>query len=88
MKRAQEIRNPYSGAKLGEYRFATNEEIAQVMLRLARGREMQRMLAPFERAEILLKLTELLRADADEFATLISEETGKVLRDSRVEVSR
>ena len=88
MKRAQEIRNPYSGAKLGEYRYASNEEIAQVMLRLARGRERQRALAPFERAEILLKLVALLRDDANEFATLISEETGKVLRDSRLEVSR
>ncbi len=88
MKRAQEIKNPYNGAKLGEYRFASNEEIAQVMLRLARGRELQRALAPFERAGILLKLVELLRADANEFAILISEETGKVLRDSRLEVSR
>jgi acyl-CoA reductase-like NAD-dependent aldehyde dehydrogenase len=45
-------------------------------------------LANFERADLLLKIAELLKRDRAEFAQLICSETGKPMREARVEADR
>ncbi len=45
-------------------------------------------LANFERADLLLKIAELVKRDRSEFAHLICSETGKPIREARVEADR
>ena len=76
--------NPATGERLGDVPVAGPEEI-EAMVRLAR--EAQRAwaaLAGAERARILRRAAELLRARNDELAALETRDTGKPIQETRV----
>lgn len=83
-----QILNPYSGELIEEYAFSTREDIQAALELLVAGREVQRATPAYERSAVLLKLSQLLEEYSEQLARLITEETGKTINDSRVEVDR
>ncbi|SDZ74931.1 sulfoacetaldehyde dehydrogenase SafD [Microbulbifer marinus] len=83
-----QILNPYSGALIEEYDFASREQVENSLAQLVQGREVQQATPAFERSNVLLRLAQLLQERKEELAALITEETGKTISDSRVEIDR
>ncbi|WP_193165211.1 sulfoacetaldehyde dehydrogenase SafD [Microbulbifer hainanensis] len=83
-----QITNPYSGELIEEYDFAGREQVESALTLLAEGRRVQAATPAFERSNILLKLAQLLLERKETLASLITEETGKTISDSRVEIDR
>jgi glyceraldehyde-3-phosphate dehydrogenase (NADP+) len=80
------LREPWSGATLGEVAQASP---AQASRAAAHAAELGRMRIPtYARRELLRRIVDGLRGDADRFATLIAREAGKPLRLARAEVLR
>lgn len=88
MSRTYHVTNPYNDELLGEYNYATWDEMLEVLATLKEGRQTQRGITAFERADILRRLAELLQENAETLAHLITAETGKTISDSRVELVR
>lgn len=80
--------NPFNNAPIGEYEYTSWQQIESILGTLKAGQRKQRQTAAFERANVLAKLAELLKANAEKLATMITEETGKTISDSRVEMNR
>ena len=83
-----QIINPYSGELIEEYDFHSREQVAAAIELLVTGRKTQLATPAFERSNILLKLAQLLLERKEDLARLITEETGKTISDSRVEIDR
>ena len=83
-----QIINPYSGELVEEYDFAGRDQVDGALALLAEGRKVQGSTPAFERSNILLKLAQLLLERKEALAALITEETGKTISDSRVEIDR
>lgn len=83
-----QILNPYSGALIEEYDFAGREDVDKALALLVEGRKLQQATPAFERSNILLRLAQLLLERKEMLAGLITEETGKTISDSRVEIDR
>lgn len=81
------IRNPWNGEAIFRYAEPTSAEIAQIVgnsvLTVRRG-----ALGFRERATILERTSELLATHADSMARTLTLETGKPIRDARLEVER
>ena len=82
------IINPFSEELIEEYDFADRDQVEQAIVRLVQGRAVQESTPAFERSNILLRLANLLLDRKETLASLITEETGKTISDSRVEVDR
>ncbi|GAA5525950.1 sulfoacetaldehyde dehydrogenase [Microbulbifer aestuariivivens] len=83
-----QITNPFSGELIEEYSLAGRAEVEAALGKLVAGRQIQQVTPAFERSEILLRLASLLRAHREHLARLITEETGKTISDSRIEIER
>ncbi|WGL17707.1 aldehyde dehydrogenase family protein [Microbulbifer bruguierae] len=83
-----QIINPYSGELIEAYDFHTKEQVAEAIQILVEGRSKQLATPAFERSNILLKLAQLLLERKEDLARAITEETGKTISDSRVEIDR
>ncbi|MEZ6065515.1 MAG: aldehyde dehydrogenase family protein [Planctomycetaceae bacterium] len=83
-----EVTNPYDGSVVDTVPKGTTDDIARAIAGLERGRETMRRMSAFERGRILERAATLVRARADDLARTISREEGKILAESRVEVSR
>lgn len=79
------VRNPYTGAVVGSVPSLGREE-AEEAVRAARSSPYR--LSRHERHAILERARGLLEARAEEFARLITSESGLCLRDTRYEVGR
>jgi lactaldehyde dehydrogenase/glycolaldehyde dehydrogenase len=78
--------NPATGQAIADVPVATDED-AQSALEAARSAQPAwAALTPGERAGYLRRIGELVRGDAERLARLISQEEGKPLRESRVEI--
>lgn len=88
MSQTYSLVNPYNNEAIGEYEYTEWQEMEQKLALLKTGQKTQRNTAAFERANVLAKLAELLKANAEELATLITRETGKTIGDSRIEMIR
>jgi acyl-CoA reductase-like NAD-dependent aldehyde dehydrogenase len=83
------ILNPYSLQSLGIFPFATTSEVSSVIKLLkTEGTKAQAALAPFQRSDILRKVSDVLVKRREEFSRTISNETGKTIRDARWEMDR
>jgi glyceraldehyde-3-phosphate dehydrogenase (NADP+) len=83
-----EVRNPFDGSLVDTVPRAGEAEVAAALASAARGAKVMGALSARERARILHKTAELLEARAEEFARLITCESGKVISEARVEVAR
>lgn len=79
------VRYPYTGDVIGSAPRLTRAEVIAVLDQAGTRRF---DLSRHERATLLNRVAELLEADADEFATLITLESGLCLKDTRYELRR
>ncbi|GAB3481489.1 sulfoacetaldehyde dehydrogenase SafD [Marinomonas epiphytica] len=88
MSQTYTLTNPFNNEDIGTYEFTSWATIEEKLATLKAGQKIQAKTAAFERANVLLKLSELLKEHSEEFAQLITKETGKTISDSRVEMMR
>lgn len=79
--------NPATGAVLGTYPCATKIDIEKALDAAQKGKKVWSNMSFNQRAEILLKAADILEAHAEELAILQSQEMGKPIKQSRVEVT-
>ncbi len=84
----QTVALPYDGSPVGACYRADQETIGRAIQRAEQGARAMRRLANCERAELLDRIREVLGRDREEFARLIAAETGKPIREARVEAER
>lgn len=82
------VRLPYDGTPVGEVPHAEREILDKAVVAARMGFRSMREMANCERADLLLKIGELIRRDLSEFAQLICAETGKPIKEARVEADR
>jgi acyl-CoA reductase-like NAD-dependent aldehyde dehydrogenase len=81
-----EVRSPYSGEVVGRVARAGSEHARQAID--AAERAMQEPLPAWRRADILERISQLIREHIEELAQTICAEAGKPLKAARVEASR
>jgi acyl-CoA reductase-like NAD-dependent aldehyde dehydrogenase len=81
-----EVRSPHSGEVVATIARAGRKEAGHAID--AAERAMREPLPPWRRADILERISQLLRERADELARTICAESGKPLKSARVEASR
>jgi acyl-CoA reductase-like NAD-dependent aldehyde dehydrogenase len=81
-----EVRSPYSGEMVGLVARAGADEARRAVD--AAERAMQEPLPPWQRADILDRISQLLRDHGEELAQTICAEAGKPLKAARVEAAR
>jgi acyl-CoA reductase-like NAD-dependent aldehyde dehydrogenase len=79
---------PYDGTPLASVCEADEAALERAVAAAEEGALAMAALALYERAEILERMRGLLARDAEEFARLIASESGKPIREARVEVER
>lgn len=84
-ERQFEIRYPYTGEAIGSAPQLTRADVAAILDRAA---ERRFDLSRHERSQILQRIADLLQAEEEDFATLITLESGLALKDTRYELRR
>lgn len=79
---------PYTGETVAEVSRATEEDVQRAVELAKEGHKKLSSLTPYERYEILLKASQLLKDRAEEFAKTLVLEVGKTIREARTEVQR
>lgn len=82
------VLNPYDGSRIAEVHRADRRQIALAVEAAQAGFKTMRRLPSYRRAEILRQTAHALRKHADELARIITLESGKPIREARVEVER
>jgi putative phosphonoacetaldehyde dehydrogenase len=80
-----EVFNPYNGAVVGTVPAARSEHVREAF---AKAKAFKPKLTRYERQQILLKTADLLAARKEEFARLITAESGLCWKDSLYEAGR
>ena len=80
--------NPATGAPLGELPMAGEFELELTLDAAQHGFRLWRDTAPAERCAIILRAAQLIREREESIALVMTEEQGKPLRESRLEVIR
>ncbi|PXW77535.1 succinate-semialdehyde dehydrogenase/glutarate-semialdehyde dehydrogenase [Blastomonas natatoria] len=84
--RSFETVNPLTEETIQTYHYMTDEQAEAVVVKCHQAFQDWRMRSLDERAEVIGRIGEELRASKDEFAQLMTQEVGKLLRDSRQEI--
>lgn len=79
---------PYNQQKVGEAVKGSVEDVEKAVEKAKVGLKKLKQLTAYEKYKILLKVAQLLEERKDEFAKVITLETGKTIKESRVEVER
>jgi acyl-CoA reductase-like NAD-dependent aldehyde dehydrogenase len=82
------VTNPYDGSVVDTIPRADRDDVERALATAVRGARTMRGLSGYQRAQILRKAADLLTQRTDDFARTITLEEGKVLAESRFEVSR
>ncbi len=82
------IHLPYDGTPVGETYEADAATAERAVSAAHAGASAMAWLTQYERAELLERMRRLLERDAGEFALLVCYETGKPIREARLEVDR
>lgn len=80
--------NPYDESVYGEFSFHDKEYVDNVLHKLIKGKKTQAKLTAFERSQILNKLADLFEKNAQEVGAIITQEMGKTISDSTLEMER
>ncbi|UCG19714.1 MAG: aldehyde dehydrogenase family protein [Deltaproteobacteria bacterium] len=83
-----EVLNPYNGEVVDTVPNATQQEVEKALESATRGARVMAEIPAYQRFSILMKAAGLLMERQEEFARLISQESGKALWESRFEVVR
>src|SRR5580698_7102127 len=79
--------NPATEEVLGELPLATSADLDQALAAARDAFPAWRAKAPHERGRILKRAADLLRERADQIARIATQEEGKTLAETRIEVS-
>ncbi len=82
------VQLPYDGTPVGEVYDADAATAERALAAAESGAVAMARLTQYERAELLERMRNLLARDAAEFAQLVCCETGKPIREARLEVER
>ncbi len=82
------VQLPYDGTPVGEVYDADAATVKRALAAAESGAAAMAKLTQYERAELLDRMRNLLARDAAEFAQLVCGETGKPIREARLEVER
>ena len=82
------IANPFNGSAVGVVSLAHEEEVDEAITQSLAGFAALRSMSAYERSRILARLANSLEKRRDEFAELITNESGKPIRFSSAEVDR
>jgi|SRR5579875_25401 len=83
-----EIRLPYDGSVVGLVAHASEAHVYRAIEAAQQGARAMALLANHERADLLLRIADQVRNDEDELAHTICSETGKPIKEARVEAKR
>jgi acyl-CoA reductase-like NAD-dependent aldehyde dehydrogenase len=83
-----QVINPYDNSVYGEFDFHDKSYVQKVMSKLKKGKAIQASLTGYERSLILNKLADLFEKHAEEVGQIITNEMGKTISDSIVEMQR
>ena len=84
----REIRRPYDGEVVDDVPEASAADADAALTAAVQGAAEMRSLTPSRRMEILSRAAELVAAQLEEFAALISAEVGKPISEARAEAAR
>jgi glyceraldehyde-3-phosphate dehydrogenase (NADP+) len=84
----QTVTNPFDGSVIDTVPHGTAEDVQRAVTGLLSGAVEMRQLTSADRCRILRRASELLRERTEDLAQTISREEGKILAESRMEVSR
>jgi malonate-semialdehyde dehydrogenase (acetylating) / methylmalonate-semialdehyde dehydrogenase len=82
------VYNPATGEQIGEVEFATAADVDRAVQTAAEAWPAWRETSLSKRAELFFRIRELVRANRDELAAIVTREHGKVLSDAAGEVGR
>ncbi|NQW94108.1 MAG: aldehyde dehydrogenase family protein, partial [Polaromonas sp.] len=86
--RSQDVFNPATGAVSGKVLLASTADVDSAVASAQAAFPAWADLPPLRRARVMFKFLELLNANKDKLAHLITAEHGKVFTDAQGEVSR
>src|SRR3954470_19726490 len=75
---------PYDGSTVGVVPRGDAKHVQKAVAAAQQGARLMRKLTNYERADLLLKIAELLRRDHADFAHIISSESGKPMKEANV----
>lgn len=82
------ILNPYNKCLIAEITYTRLNDVIDALGLLEVGKKIQSKTAPFERLKVLEKLAQLIHRDKEKIARQITQEMGKTITESLVEVDR
>ena len=85
-RETMQVINPSSGMPIADVPVATDQDAHAALEAARRAQPAWAALTPGERAAFLKRIGDLVRADSERLARIISIEEGKPLRESRVEI--
>ncbi|MCU0259204.1 MAG: aldehyde dehydrogenase family protein, partial [Solirubrobacteraceae bacterium] len=85
---AMVLRSPWDGAELARVPTTTADDLDAVLDRARLAFESFRWTPAWRRAQILERASHLIEENAEQIARLIANESGKPLKDARIEASR
>lgn len=83
-----EVKNPFDGSLVDTVPRARAADVDAALTGLQVGAAEMRRLPGYDRAGVLRRTAELMRSRAEKLAQIITREEGKILAESRLEVSR
>ena len=82
------VRLPYDGSPIATLPLADEKLLSRAVSAAREGAKAMAAMANYERADLLDRIREGVRQNADEFTRLLWSETGKPIKEARVEVDR
>src|SRR5437667_252257 len=82
------VRLPYDGTPVGEVPRAGADLVERSVTSALAGFHAMREMANYERADLLLRAADLLRRDLAEYTQIVCSETGKPIKEAKVEIER
>jgi len=82
------VRLPWDGSETGRVFRADDNTVSRAVTAAREGARAMSRLTNYERAELLRRVCDLLRRDIEDFARAVCSETGKPIREARLEAER
>ena len=79
------VLNPATEETVGTVAHAEKADLDEALAAAEKGFKLWRAVSPYERSKVMRKAAELMRERADQIATLMTLEQGKVLAEAKVE---
>ncbi len=83
-----DVRLPYDGTLVAQVHEADEDTLNDAVAAAREGAKAMAKLTAFERAELLTRVHDIVRRDVAEYTRLICMETGKPIKEARVEAER